>query len=654
VLRYGIVAALLLAFALLAWTSMLDKSPVFDEPPHLTAGYSYWRFDDYRLNAENGNFPQRWAALPLLLLGPEFPSRDQPAWRSPEPHYLAISRQFLYEANSDPDRLLRWARGMIVLLGVALGAAVYFESRALHGSAGALVSLALFAFSPTVLAHSRLVTSDLASALAFLLAVTSLWRLFHGVRVRSLLFAAAAAGLLAVSKPSAPLLAPVALVLAAVRIAGGAPLPLRFGRRTREVRGRAAVAGVLAAVLLVQAAACGATVWAFFGFRWAAMPGAVEGRDAFSQPWDDMLSRSGAAEPLLRFAGESRLLPEAYVWGTAYVLAQSRERPSFLNGRYGLTGQWTFFPYAFLAKTTPAVLLLCAGALLPAAVATASRRRRAALGRHLYRTAPLSALIAVYGAFALASNLNIGHRHILVLYPPLFVLLGALAVRDVVKHRVLRAGVWLLVAAHTVSGVRAHPHYLAYFNAFSGGSANAYRHLVDSSLDWGQDLPGLRDWLREEGLDRLGAPPVYLDYFGSAAPEHYGIRALFFPRLHDPAWSPARPMAFTPGVYCISATSLVWPGFGRPLWIEQDEREYVAFLRELEGQAALFPRDGEVVTEERRRYWESAIARVVHLQHRRLYRHLWDREPDASVGHSILVYRVGEEQLRRALLPQRG
>ena len=68
------IAILLAALhAALAITAAIEKSPTFDEPTHLTAGYSYWLKNDYRLDPENGNWPARWAALPLVLSRPTFP-----------------------------------------------------------------------------------------------------------------------------------------------------------------------------------------------------------------------------------------------------------------------------------------------------------------------------------------------------------------------------------------------------------------------------------------------------------------------------------------------------------------------------------------------------------------------------------------------------
>src|SRR3990170_3538751 len=74
------VAALLALYCFMAVSAAAQKSMTFDEMAHLTAGYTYWAFDDYRLHPENGNWPQRLGALPAVLGGSSFPRLDQPAW----------------------------------------------------------------------------------------------------------------------------------------------------------------------------------------------------------------------------------------------------------------------------------------------------------------------------------------------------------------------------------------------------------------------------------------------------------------------------------------------------------------------------------------------------------------------------------------------
>src|SRR5204862_6560047 len=130
-----------------------------------------------------------------------------------------------------------------------------------------------------------------------------------------------------------------------------------------------------------------------------------------------------------------------------------------------------------------------------------------------------------------------------------FVVLGALAAR----RATALIGVALVLGA-AVESFAIRPHYLASFNALAGGPANAHRLVVDSSLDWGQDLPTLRDWLAGH---RLPEEKFYLGYFGSAWPPHYGVRPDFFlPTGTYIVRPPLIRYECEPGLYCVSATLL--------------------------------------------------------------------------------------------------
>ena len=120
-LRLLPVVAAVLTYFVMAIHGTAHKSGTFDEFPHVTAGYSYWAFNDYRLQPENGNWPQRLVALPLVLSGAAFPSLDQSAWRKSD--MWRLSDQFFFR-GSDADGMLRSARMMAALVGALLGVLV--------------------------------------------------------------------------------------------------------------------------------------------------------------------------------------------------------------------------------------------------------------------------------------------------------------------------------------------------------------------------------------------------------------------------------------------------------------------------------------------------------------------------------------------------
>jgi 4-amino-4-deoxy-L-arabinose transferase-like glycosyltransferase len=164
--RTVVVSILLLGYWLQAVISLSGKSTTFDELIHVTAGYTYWSQNDYRLQPENGNLPQRFMALPVFCLGYSFPQlKDDPAWHRSE--VSVLGRKFFYQSGNDADRLLLWARGMMGLVGVGLGALIYLIARELFDASVALAAVVLFVFCPTMLAYGALATSDMTVTFFF-------------------------------------------------------------------------------------------------------------------------------------------------------------------------------------------------------------------------------------------------------------------------------------------------------------------------------------------------------------------------------------------------------------------------------------------------------------------------------------------------------
>jgi hypothetical protein len=190
-------------------------------------------------------------------------------------------------------------------------------------------------------------------------------------------------------------------------------------------------------------------------------------------------------------------------------------------GEYSTEGWWYYFPVTFAIKTPIPLLLLI--------VLAAVFIKR--YGAGWLAEATLLIPVAVYAIFALSSSLNIGHRHLLPIYP-FFIVFAAKMARALEFKRQsalapLAAVFALLLAWNVVEAVKSYPHFLTYFNQFAGGPANGYQWLVDSNLDWGQDLKGLAQYRREHPDE-----PFFLSYFGSARPEYYGITGHFLPSFN--------------------------------------------------------------------------------------------------------------------------
>lgn len=568
-------------FLTLAVTSFIRTSATFDEPDHLTSGYYSLKAKDYRIDPEHPPFLRMWAALPLLTQhNIKFPEQtidrtDSLNWVTGTDKFALID-SFVYEIN-DADHMLYPARFMIALLGVLLGFLIFFWAKEWLGFWPAVFALAFYTFEPNLLAHSSLVTTDFGVTCFLFGAVYFLWRTTRDLSVTNLAGLLVLSGLAAVSKFSAIILGPIFLLLLVARAFRTAPWQCKIGKLTelRTIPGR--IAGT-AAILLLVAFASWAAIWAVYGFRY--MPSSSPTWRFALEDNSTVRERAPAMAGVVHWIDAKHLLPNAYSEGLLIQQTKAIGRMSFLDGDMKQNGWWYYFPFAFSIKTPISLILLFTGGIILCAV-----KWKTFLANTIFVLAPL----CVYMALAISSDINIGLRHILPIYP-FVILLAAFCAAKLIQTK--RGIVVVAVAALSLFWLfefaRVYPHNLAFFNSFVGGPADGYKYLADSNVDWGQDLKGLKHW-----MDTQGVKQINLVYFGTADPAYYGIQytrlpgGTVHPRMQNPLAQPQ-----LPGYVAISTTVL----------------------------------DGVYLTREGRKF----------------YAPLADREPVGTIGHSINIYWVGD------------
>jgi hypothetical protein len=468
----------------------------------------------------------------------------------------------------------------------------------------------------------------------FLAGVGAWWRHLERPGAAGAALSAGVFGLACVTKVSAVLLAPMFGLCAIVWLAP----------RVRPGEWRTALLR-LARTTAMHGAVAWVVIWCFYGFRFSPFePTLAEGARFYrgTGDWEWIFTGLGWPRTVITALRDWQALPEAFLYGFTFVLQFAKQRSAFLNGDYSVTGWVSFFPYAFVVKNTlPSLALLLIGGL------AAKRLGWTELRARLRPWTPLLALFAVYWATSLTSNLNIGDRHILPTYPVLFIAAGAFGAWLVRQRPTAALLIGALALWHVGEAWRSRPNYLAYFNAIAGGTENGWRHLVDSSLDWGQDLPALKTWLDANAKGE----PVYLSYFGSGDATYEGIR--FRPLRTLPEVGPRKIQhAFAPGLYAISATMLQQvysPASGE--WTLALEQEYQT-LRTIEPQLLAYQnsyasrvalaRDATPLK------WETGWHRYDWLRLARLCHYLRVRKPEAQLNGSIFVYRLNEAEIAGA------
>jgi 4-amino-4-deoxy-L-arabinose transferase-like glycosyltransferase len=623
-----VVAAILLFHVGLAFWGVSRQGVTSDEILHLTGGYFYDRFGDYRIQPENGVLPQRWVALPAVMSGAPSPVlAGNLYWQKPDPS--VIGHQLFYETGHDHWPMLMAGRAMMLFFSAGTGLLVFCWSRHLFGLQAGFFSLGLYALCPNILAHAPLATSDLTATFFMLATVSAFWRHLAAPGWANGALSALALGLTCVSKYSAVLLPPMLALLLAWRIA-------RDSARARWWR-------IAPLTFVGHAVVAVAVIWSFYGFRYSAFAPGLPPADHFTKPWADVLPYIGVHGRLVEFFREWHLLPEAFLYGYSWVVQFAGARGAFLAGEYGIYGWFSFFPLAFLWKTPLAVLGATAAGL---ALLIRSWRRVP-----WDAIAPLLVLFVVYWAFSLTSHLNIGHRHILPTYPVLFIWLGALAVSPALRGAWRVALPVLVLAGQAAASFSVAPYFLPYFNRIAGGPAQGYRLLVDSSYDWGQGLPALADWLRSHNAGAT-AEPVYLSYFGSDEPDYYGLKCTRLPFINGFKF-PHRWYETGPGLYCIGATMLqhVYSQV-RGDWTPAREQAYQAG-RAKEPLFREYFRNAQVRSELAALHQDAAFERTwldyETLRFARLCHYLRARQPEAQPGYAMLVYRLDQQDLDAAL-----
>jgi 4-amino-4-deoxy-L-arabinose transferase-like glycosyltransferase len=387
---------------------------------------------------------------------------------APLPVLLSFAAPALFRTSGYARQILVARTSAILLIGVPFILIVYLSLRHGCGRAAATVGTSLIAFSPNFIGHAALATTDICFVAAGL---SSLLALIRYVEQRSSArlawLAAALAGALSAKYSAIALFPATAVVLL---------LTDRERNGLRRVTDALAVTVVLFMVALVAA-------WALHGF---------------------------ALAPTKIAALGSRRVPAALAGILSQAQHQRGGHPAFLLGRTSSVGWWYYMPVALALKSTPSELVIIAAALV-LVLATAPTALPSAL---TWRIALLT-----FSMFALVNRLDLGVRYVLILVP-LFLFVAVERCRRRMPAVAMTVVCALLLFAQIASARAIAPHYLSYFNRLVGGPAAGYRYLADSNVDWGQDLPALRDALAHHRARR-----TLVSYFGNAPFAEYGVAA---------------------------------------------------------------------------------------------------------------------------------
>lgn len=475
-------------------------SGTVDEIAHIPSGYTYDKDFDYRLNPEHPPLAKALAGLPLALnkniKGPEAD------WSWGEINQWEAGWYMLYEAGNNPKEVFLYSRLPMMLLMIALGLFIFKWARELFGNKVSLIVLLLYAFYPDVLAHGRLVTTDIAAALGYVIAIYFFDKALKQWSWKSILIAALAFALAQLLKFSAFLLFGILLIMAIVKAiidrseTGGFWFGFKKGFKTYFWV-------CLISVLMVWVV--------YIPFVWKT-PANIE---------HTLIERNLTADPrtlpLRNFDHKFENNPVTrglghYLLGIMLVVGRVEGgNKTFIMGHLSDKSISWYFPVAWLLKTSIPIILLTFVSIFYLIFAWPQSKKEKWL-----LTLVLTPII-VYWAFTLKGSLNIGIRHLMPTVPFVLLLIGYTIWRLFkIKYRKISYVVVALLCAYMVGSTLAnYPNFIAYFNEATPKDKR-YERLIDSSLDWGQDLLRLQKYIDDNKIES-----IKVDYFGGSVPSYY-------------------------------------------------------------------------------------------------------------------------------------
>jgi len=481
--------AILIAWALvlLGTLRIVSTYTVFnhsvDETSHIASGMQLLDLGIYSYDLQHPPLARVLEALGPYLAG---------ARSNRQTDYTVEGATILYGGGHYDLRLALSRAGNLPFFWLACWM-VFLWGRRILGAAGAAISVLIFTMIPLVLAHAGLSTTDIAVTGCFAAATYASLRFLEEPGLKRAVWLGLAMGLMLITKFSALVFYPAAAVvvlgywLYSTRPAASEVVRL-FAVRLPWI----ALAALLSLLI----------VWAGYRFSFG-KPAWIP----FSTPFPELLS------------GVKQLMDHNALGHLSYFLGEVR-----------MTGWWAFFPVLMAVRLPLGLLMLAAVGLW----------RRPARPSGVWPFAFAVAISAAILIVAMSSRINIGLRHILPAFP-FFAIIAAAGTLWLLEQSRRRS--WALWAAAAATGwlvigsLAAHPDYLPYFNALAGDEPE--RIVVDSDLDWGQDIKRLGVRLRE-----LNAPSVTFS----------PTLTISLPALGFPPHQLSNPDAPTPGWNAVQAT----------------------------------------------------------------------------------------------------
>jgi 4-amino-4-deoxy-L-arabinose transferase-like glycosyltransferase len=477
-----LIGVLIISACLLVASTYRYFGVTWDEPEHLAAGMQLLDRDVYIYDIQHPPVARLAMALGPYLAGAR-------AFDEPGPSGEQSGRDLLYKTGHYDAYLFLARVGMLPFLALLLWS-TWLWTRHLFGNSTALLATLLLIATPPILGHAGFAALDVPGAATCTLALYCLLRWYETQSWKFALYTGTTAGLAIATKLSAlPFIGVVGIVwlpcwwFSRTRAIATQSQPISFGRWT----------GQCSSILLLALLCTAFTYSLEFHYT-------VSDQMPFNTAWSFLFGDSGWAHEVSHAIARVVPLPvglERLTWSIEALLKHNSEgHLSYLLGHFNENGFRYFYVVALAVKTPLPLLLLGITGL----IALLLRGRQ-----HGWTIAtPTIAFVTLLAFCSFYSHINIGLRHVFILYPLLCMAAAAFTValwqryqQDFIRATLLGLIGWQLSLLYS-----AYPDYLPYFNVTAG--KHPERILIDSDLDWGQDIERLRQRLNELQVTKFG------------------------------------------------------------------------------------------------------------------------------------------------------
>jgi hypothetical protein len=497
VVRFLFLTSFLLIFLLLSFEQARQNSLILDEQAHLTAGLLYWRIGPSDFYPVNPPLIRLLGSLPMVVFDWDTP---WPATVKEDPFDTA-DRLFINHA-SDRNSILLRCRIITICLSLICGLLIFNCSRDLFGERASLLGMGLWSICPNLQAWSSVALVDAGTTVFGFASIYSMIKFMSRASFKATFWMGIALGMAALCKYSMLVLIPICVICViwgnlAIRSVPRRHIPWRIILQLMLFH--------LIALVVIN-----------LGYGFSDHDRKLGDHQFLSNTFQSIQHLSSRYTPHFMF---SMPIPHHYLLGLdrqMWMAERHALQPVYLHGQWRHGGWAELYPAILLMKLPCGTLLLLGFSCICFAIFPSCR---CSPSLEFCLISPVMLLIAVFSLSM--NNVYASIRYLLPVIPCMIVFISRIAATPMKNGssvaplrrfwtycvRIRLVLILTALAWNAVSLSRVHPHQLSYANEIVGGPDQAWRHMTNSNIDWGQDLDRLVNWMKKKPK----CIPVYLD-----------------------------------------------------------------------------------------------------------------------------------------------